>query len=128
MCYYLLRSAIKNLLKSIKHKPPSEVANVAHAGREFEIRNNIVSEFILSKLIPIVGIQPYPLSELNLMVASVCYIRPSHIFEWGTHVGKSARIFFEICKHFGFDTEIHSIDLPNNVDHVEHPGAKEATT
>ena len=119
-----LRLVIKNLLRTIKHKPQSEGANVAHGGNEFEIRNDIVSEFIISKLVPIVGVNPYPLSELSLMVAAVVYFRPTHIFEWGTNVGKSARIFFEICSRFRFDTQIHSIDLPDDVDHDEHPRKK----
>jgi hypothetical protein len=45
-------------------------------------------------------------------------------FEWGTHVGKSARIFFEIAKGFGITSEIHSIDLPDESHHREHPGRK----
>jgi cephalosporin hydroxylase len=55
------------------------------------------------------------------MVSSVCRLRPTHIFEWGTHIGKSARIFFEISKKFGINSEIHSTDLPDTVEHVEHP-------
>jgi cephalosporin hydroxylase len=59
-----------------------------------------------------------------LMVAAVCRLKPTHIFEWGTNIGKSARIFYETCNALGIDTEIHSIDLPDDVEHVEHPGAK----
>jgi len=96
-------------------------ARPAHGGIEFEVNCWKISYFILKKLIPIVGIEPYPLNELSIMVSAVCYLLPSHIFEWGTHVGKSARIFYETARYFNIDTEIHSIDLPDNVNHDEHP-------
>jgi cephalosporin hydroxylase len=91
---------------------------------EFEVNNWIISEFIFQKLVPIVGITPYPINELTLMVSAVCRLKPTHIFEWGTYIGKSARIFYETARHFGFSTEIHSIDLPDEVDHHEHPREK----
>lgn len=88
---------------------------------EFEVNNWVISEFILNKIISVVGIKPYSINELLLMVASVCRFRPSYIFEWGTHVGKSARIFYEITTYFNIKTIIHSIDLPDNITHIEHP-------
>jgi cephalosporin hydroxylase len=88
---------------------------------EFEINKWLISEFILKKIIPIVGHHPYPLDELILMIGSVCKFKPTYIFEWGTHVGKSARIFHETVKYFNLDSEIHSFDLPDNIDHIEHP-------
>src|SRR5205085_6759104 len=59
--------------------------------------------------------------ELLLVCAAVCRYRPSHVFEWGTHIGKSARIFYETTEYYGIPTDIHSIDLPDDVSHVEHP-------
>jgi len=56
-----------------------------------------------------------------LMVAAVCRFEPAEIFEWGTHVGKSARIFYEITSHYGIQTDVHSTDLPDDAEHVEHP-------
>lgn len=88
---------------------------------EFEVDNWVISDFILKELVPIVGIRPFPLNELVLMVAAVCRLRPTHIFEWGTHLGKSARIFYETSRKFKIGVEIHSIDLPDDVEHVEHP-------
>ena len=35
---------------------------------------------------------------------------------------KSARIFYETSKHFGLDIEVHSVDLPDEMVHQEHPG------
>ncbi len=91
---------------------------------EFEVDNWIISRFVTKKLIPIVGIHPFPISELSLMSAAVCWSKPTHIFEWGTNIGKSARIFYETCKYFKISTEIHSIDLPDHEAHVEHPKNK----
>jgi cephalosporin hydroxylase len=68
-----------------------------------------------------VGIHPFPLTELMLLSGAICRFRPSHIFEWGTHIGKSARAFYEITRHYGISSEIHSIDLPDETEHVEHP-------
>ncbi len=39
---------------------------------EFEVNNSIISEFIFQKLVPIVGVTPYPINELALMVSAVC--------------------------------------------------------
>ncbi len=91
---------------------------------EFEVDNWAVSQFVLQRLVPVVGVHPFPLHELMLMVAAVCRTQPSQIFEWGTHIGKSARIFYECAVHYGIDADIHSSDLPDDVDHVEHPHAE----
>ncbi len=91
---------------------------------EFEVDNWVLSEFILDKIVPVAGIRPFPLNELMLMCATVCRYRPSLIFDWGTHIGKSARIFRETIKAFGIPCHIHSIDLPDDVEHVEHPNAE----
>jgi hypothetical protein len=91
---------------------------------EFEVDKWAISDFIVNRLVPIVGTRPYPLDELLLMAAALCWLKPTHIFEWGTHVGKSARIFFETSKTFRLVTEIHSIDLSGASEHLEHPGRK----
>lgn len=80
----------------------------------------MASEFIVQKLVPISDFSPYPLDELMLMVGSVCRFKPTHIFEWGTQIGKSVRIFYEIINHFKFSAEIFSFDLPDDIDHIEH--------
>ena len=91
---------------------------------ELELNNWVISEFIIHKLAPVVGIHPYPINEQCLMVAAVCALKPTLIFEWGTNLGKSARIFYETAREFKVRTEIYSIDLPDDVDHVEHPGGR----
>lgn len=97
----------------------SPIRNPACA--EFEIDAWQVSRFVAEKLVPIVGAHPFPLHELMLMVGAVCLVRPTHIFEWGTHIGKSARAFYETVTHFHIPCELHSVDLPDDVPHVEHP-------
>jgi cephalosporin hydroxylase len=89
---------------------------------EFEVDLWILSRFLLEKIVPLVGTHPYPLNELLLMTAAACRLRPSVVFDWGTHIGASARIFYECSKAFGLGYEIHSIDLPPDAAHVEHPG------
>lgn len=88
---------------------------------EFEVDNWEISDFVLSRLIPAVGFHPFPLNELMLMTAAVCRFRPEMIFDWGTHIGKSPRVFFEATQAFGIKAEIHSIDLPDEEEHQEHP-------
>jgi cephalosporin hydroxylase len=89
--------------------------------KELEVNNWIVSDFVISNLVPVVGFHPYPLNELMLMTSALCRFKPELLFEWGTNIGKSARIFYEIKKAFELNFEIHSIDLPDNIDHIEHP-------
>lgn len=112
-----------NLFKSLVYRRvPNPVRNAGST--EMEINKWSVSEFLLDRLVPIIGVHPFPVDELLLMTAAVVVFRPSHIFEWGTHVGKSARAFHEISKAFEIPVEIHSIDLPDSADHVEHPRKK----
>lgn len=90
--------------------------------REFEVNKWVISEFIVKRLVPVVGVKPFSLDELLLMVSTVCWLKPTHIFEWGTNVGVSARVFYETIRHFDIRCEIHSVDLPDDRHHVEHPG------
>lgn len=116
-----IKRKAKDILLSNKINPDLNV-NCS----EFEVNNWVISKFIINKLIPKVGIHPYPISELNLMVAAICRLKPKHVFEWGTNIGKSARIFHETSKFFKIDLHIHSIDLPDDIDHQEHPRSDHA--
>lgn len=89
-----------------------------------EMDNWILSRFVVERLVPVVGFHPFPLNELMLLAAAVCRVRPTHIFEWGTNIGVSARVFHETCTAFSIGSEIHSIDLPDHERHAEHPGAE----
>jgi len=113
-----------NKLKSLVNKAPAQKVSDARLNANCtipEVNKWIMSDFILNTLIPVVGTRPFPLDELMLMSSAVVYSRPSYIFEWGTHIGKSARIFYETTKVFNIHCSVHSIDLPDDVTHVEHP-------
>ena len=80
--------------------------------------------FIWAVLAPInFPYRPYPFSELELMIAAIGNSRPRMVFEWGTHVGVSALIWYEIRQFAGLDYQIHSYDLPPETRNVENPGS-----
>ncbi len=112
-----MRTRIKKILKPTVYSDPALNANSS----EFEVNNWNISEFVVEKLVPVAGVHPFPLTELMLMTAAVCRFKPEIIFEWGTNIGKSARIFYEIVSNYKIKSEIHSIDLPDDVFHGEHP-------
>lgn len=91
---------------------------------ELEVNINQLSSFIIKDLLPIIGVSPFPITELLLMSSAVVKLKPNYIFEWGTHLGISARIFHEICKKYDINVTVHSIDLPDDIKHIEHPGEK----
>lgn len=115
----LLRLLIKRIRKKKVFSEQNPVVNAESS--ELEVNNWAVSEHVIYDLVPVVGVHPYPINELCLMAATVCALQPTHIFEWGTNLGKSARIFYETAKRFNVSTKIVSIDLPDSVDHIEHP-------
>lgn len=117
-----MKSLAKKILSRIGITKTDVVPNPA--ATEFEVNNWVISDLVLSRLVPIVGVHPYPLNELMLMAGAICRFRPTHVFEWGTNVGASARVFFETAQHFKIPLEIHSIDLPGDIEHVEHPGSR----
>ena len=117
---------MKRVADKVKRKLGLERGSVAknlHC-EQFEVDNWLISEFIVKKLVPIVGTHPFPITELHLMTSSVCRFKPEQIFEWGTNIGKSARIFYEIGKWFNIPFEVHSVDLPDDYEHQEHPKSK----
>ena len=118
-----MKSLAKKFLTRLGVVAPGNVSPNP-GGSEFEVNNWMISDFVLSRLVPVVGVHPYPLNELMLMAGAVCRFRPTHVFEWGTNVGSSARVFYETAKRFGISLEIHSIDLPSDVEHVEQPGRR----
>jgi cephalosporin hydroxylase len=114
-----------SFLKKIFMRPVPFADPVLNTGCDFiEVNNWIISDFVVKRLVPLVGCHPFPLSEQMLMTAAVCSIKPTHILEWGTNIGVSARIFYEICASFSLAAEIHSVDLPDEIIHEEHPGAE----
>jgi cephalosporin hydroxylase len=81
-----------------------------------------LSEVVIDRLVPIVGVRPYPLDELLLMATAFQYHLPDVVIDIGTHVGKSARIWFELARYFQSGTTVHTVDKcdPN---HPEYPGS-----
>ena len=124
----LFQKDMKNLISKYlnSYRQTHEVSNlILNKGcKTLEINNWVASDFIVKKLLPVVGTHPYPLTELHLMTAVVNLVKPDLIFEWGTHTGKSARIFFEIIRYFKIPAKIYSVDLPDNIEHLEHPKSK----
>ncbi|MCJ7800828.1 MAG: hypothetical protein MUP82_00555 [Candidatus Marinimicrobia bacterium] len=132
-----LKSLINNYLKSRREKRyqksidktitnfpqlyQSKNIIVNDASTELEVNINQLSSFIIKDLLPIVGVSPFPITELLLMSSAVVKFKLDYIFEWGTHIGMSARIFHEICIKYKINVVIHSIDLPDNIEHIEHP-------
>lgn len=117
------RTALGRLHRSTKRAAGQWDDPVRNANSsQFEVDLWTLSDFVLDKIVPAVGVRPYPLNELLMMTAAACRLRPSVVFDWGTHIGVSARVFHECERAFGLGYEIHSVDLPPDVDHVEHPG------
>jgi len=121
-----MKNYIKNVFK-FKNQISSNIEISKNVNSsELEIDKWKLSEFVSSKILPVVGYEPYPLDEIFLMCSAVLTLKPTHIFEWGTHLGRSARIFQETILHFNIPSEVHSFDLPDDISHVEHPGNKRA--
>jgi cephalosporin hydroxylase len=116
----VFKAMLAGLRPGRKSVPADPVVN--SECREIEVDNWVLSSFVCDRLVRVVGVHPFPLNELKLMAAAICRLKPTHIFDWGTHFGKSARVFHETARAFAIETEIHSIDLPDNVGHHEHPG------
>jgi cephalosporin hydroxylase len=62
------------------------------------------------------GINGYKLEEIDLLVSAIKKFQPDVICEWGTNIGESARVFYEIVETHGIDCEVHSTEYSPNVD------------
>lgn len=52
----------------------------------------------------------YSDEDIGFMAHVVGEVQPTHIFEWGTNVGASARIFYELTEDWIPTVDIHSTD------------------
>lgn len=112
---------LRKLLGNGRSLPkPAPVVNVDCL--YFEVNNWVLSDFVIRSLLPFSGVSPFPLNELLLMSGAFLRFRPRNLFEWGTHIGVSARIWYTVSQAFLANCTIHTIDLPDDVRHVEHPG------
>jgi len=111
------------ILRHLK-KPKAQRINISNInGKGFlELDKWQLSRYIAERLYQVSKNTPFPLDELMMLVGTVAYFKPEVIFEWGTHIGKSARIFYEANLVFNDANLIYSVDLPIGVEHVEHPG------
>jgi cephalosporin hydroxylase len=116
--------AIIGILKEKSNIQVHSVLNIND--RLLEVNKWNVSAFLIKRVISIVGITPFPLDELMLMVSVCVVFKPELIIEWGTNVGKSARIFYEIVKYYKIKSEILSIDLPTEIKHLENIKSRRA--
>ncbi|MEE8341397.1 MAG: CmcI family methyltransferase [Candidatus Neomarinimicrobiota bacterium] len=120
----IFQKSIDKIIPNFSQLYQSRDTIVNDKSTELEVNLNQLSSFIIKDLIPTVGISPFPITELLLMSSAVVKLRPDNIFEWGTHLGISARIFNEICIKYNINAIIHSTDLPDDIEHIEHPGDK----
>lgn len=118
-----LKFYIKKLIQPTAVGPDEQPVDFVknQSSSQFEVDGWVISQFVVEKIVPIAGVHPFPLHELMLMIASVCRLRPPMIFEWGTHIGKSARIFHDTAVHVGIPLQIHSVDLHDEVVHGQTP-------
>ncbi len=82
-------SRMNKLFKRKVYADPALNVNAS----EFEVNNWVISEFVIDKLVPVVGVHPFPLNELILLSSAVCRFKPVMIFEWGTNIG-NLPVFF----------------------------------
>ena len=115
-----MASAVKEMRSRILG-PGDPVKNTGCT--EFEVDNLVLSRFVLRRLVPVVGYEPYPLNELMFMGAAMCRVRPTHLIEWGTNIGKSARIFAETNDEFGLGVEL--TDRLNDLFHLADRGGQQ---
>ena len=97
------------------------VETIKKEGSVFEVDCWALSDLLLDRIIPKIGTRPYPLNEQMLMAGAVAFIQPKLIVEWGTHLGKSARLFWETKEALGMDCSVHTVDSMEP-DHPEFPG------
>lgn len=101
----------------MKYENPTRNVN----STELEMDNKILCKFVVNELINKQDCHPHSLDELMLMVATICRFKPNLILEWGTGIGLSSWIFYQTISQFDIDCKIYSIDLPDDVIHIEHP-------
>ncbi len=53
----------------------------------------------------------YGADEVGFLARCVLLAHPTHVFEWGTNRGSSARVFYECREILGIPYEIHSTEL-----------------
>lgn len=76
---------------------------------------------VLAARIKSLGIPGYSSEEISFVGETLFHLRPLIVFDWGTNRGSSARIFYEASKIYKYPCEVHTTDLPDEIEHIEHP-------
>lgn len=71
-----------------------------------------MSQRALTDRIKQIELPGYGADEVMFMAHWLERAQPTHVFEWGTNRGSSARIFWEAQSVLGLEYEIHTIELP----------------
>lgn len=71
------------------------------------------------------GIPGYGDDEVAFIAKTLLKLQPSHVFEWGTNVGASARIFHEVTRLAGIRSTVHTWEHPDMTTR-DHPGHRHA--
>lgn len=72
------------------------------------------------------GLPAYGDQEVEFFESILGRHRPTHVFEWGTNVGASARLFYEAALELGYECEVHTIEIPDELALMDrdHPGQR----
>lgn len=70
------------------------------------------------------GLPAYGDDEVRFVEEILRQLQPTHVFEWGTNVGASARLFYEAALEYQYPCEVHTVELPLALAHLDrdHPG------
>jgi hypothetical protein len=75
-------TGLRSSLAGLSGPPLSRESPVrSRSFTEFEVDDWAISAFVVRKLVPVVGTHPFPLHELMLMVAALCWVEPPQIFD-----------------------------------------------
>lgn len=66
---------------------------------------------LLAHLYAVDVIPQYGVPEVELVYDTLSRLRPDIVCEWGTHMGHSARLFYEIAAQLMLGCRVHSIDI-----------------
>lgn len=100
-------------VRMLHHSPTQDLA-LLHKPT-FHASMSILVEKIVTQILEMGLVLPYPAAEVSLMAAAMVHARPDFVFEWGTNSGCSARVFFESSELLGLKTVIHSTDLSEDM-------------
>lgn len=80
-----------------------------------------ISDFLKTKVDFASGEIPYTAKEKELLILAVLETEPDIVLDWGTHIGISARLFYELGQYFSLDYKVHTVDLKEEGSHPERP-------